>query len=190
MVRRLEIYDGKHFRTANRDSLRRLQVDNEFPPVVRHKKIIGGDIKTYHTSSMSDKVRMSGAITIELDVFTVSCCNLYRVRSRLCVGSLDWRCHGWHRNRVRWHSASATLVSHRRLWSQCHLCKKKFITPMVIRPLDDHTYCARSAFTCIWSFDAEICTINCSWRHSIANHCVRKRDVLTFSSISNRLTPN
>ena len=60
----------------------------------------------------------------------------------------------------------------------------KVITIIVIRPLDERTYCARSAFT---HFGLWRNLPHYSWHHFRTRKCLIKRAQLTFSPISNRL---
>ena len=59
----------------------------------------------------------------------------------------------------------------------------KVITTMVIRPLDDRTYCARSAFTHLGFWPK---LYDCSRYHFTASEWFFKWPLLTFSSISIR----
>ena len=61
----------------------------------------------------------------------------------------------------------------------------RVITTMVIRLLDDHTYCARSAFSSFaWGFGSAVPFFG---HYFTANQCVLTCVLWTFSVISNRL---
>ena len=64
------------------------------------------------------------------------------------------------------------------------VCLNKVITTMMIGPLDDHTYCTRSAFTHLelWRM-----LYYCLLHHFTTCQCILKCALLTFSSTSSRL---
>ena len=62
--------------------------------------------------------------------------------------------------------------------------RHKVIARMVIGLLDDHTYCARCAFTHLGLWRN---MYNCSLHHFTTIQCILKCDLLTFSATSNRL---
>ena len=67
-------------------------------------------------------------------------------------------------------------------WSSFRLIKNKVITTMVIRPLDDHTFCS----ICVPSFGA-LAKVVRSLHHFTTSQCILNCVLLIFSLTSNRL---
>ena len=97
----------------------------------------------------------------------------YQLTSNTQFLSLPWLRFRTHPTRLRWQwyyrSRSYRFVER----------ESKVITTIVIGPLEDHTYCARSVFNHLWLWRK---LYDCSLHHLKTSQCISKSVLLTFSS--------